>query len=157
MLGRVELKGDPDGAVALQKQFKLSSLGKPTIAKPPAIQDFDNKDLIGAEIFDDVDANRRVAENRHRAEASCWRVGIELVAGASVQALLVDIPDLRAQGDRQARMGSSRANSGQVNRPVDDKPLVSETREDAQLDVPERHTESSSVLPVSEAEVCVTC
>jgi len=55
MLARVELKGDPDGAVKLQKQFKLSSLSKPTIDPPPPIPIFDNKSLIGVEIFDDVD------------------------------------------------------------------------------------------------------
>jgi hypothetical protein len=56
MLGRVEIKGDPDGAVRLQQQFKATALGTPLIAPPPAITMFDNTDLIGAEIFDDVDA-----------------------------------------------------------------------------------------------------
>lgn len=55
LLGRVELKGDPDGAVTLQREFKLSSLGTPKIAEPPATPLFENKTLIGAEIFDDVD------------------------------------------------------------------------------------------------------
>jgi hypothetical protein len=56
LLGRIELKGDPDGAVKLQQQFKVTALGTPVIALPPAITMFDNKDLIGAKIFDDVDA-----------------------------------------------------------------------------------------------------
>jgi hypothetical protein len=56
MLARVELKDDSRRAVELQKQFALASLGTPTIAPPPAIPDFDNKELVGAEIFDDVDA-----------------------------------------------------------------------------------------------------
>jgi len=56
LLGRVEIKGDPDGAVRLQQQFKATALGTPVIAPPPALTMFDNKDLIGAEIFDDVDA-----------------------------------------------------------------------------------------------------
>lgn len=55
MLARVELKGDPEGAVKLQRQFKVRSLGKPVIQAPPAIPLFENKDLIGAEIFDNVD------------------------------------------------------------------------------------------------------
>ena len=55
MLGRVEIKGDPEGAVRLQKQFKATALGTPLIAPPPAITMFDNTELIGAEIFDDVD------------------------------------------------------------------------------------------------------
>ncbi len=56
MLARVELKDDSRRAVELQKQFTLASLGTPTIAPSPAIPDFDNKELIGAEIFGDVDA-----------------------------------------------------------------------------------------------------
>jgi hypothetical protein len=56
LLGRVEIKGDPEGAIRLQQQFKVTALGTPMIAPPPAITMFDNKDLIGAEIFDDVDA-----------------------------------------------------------------------------------------------------
>lgn len=56
MLGRVELKGDPDGAVKLQKLFKATTLGNPVIAPPPFVPRFANKELIGAEIFDDLDA-----------------------------------------------------------------------------------------------------
>ena len=55
MLARVELKGDPESAVKLQEQFKLSSSGTPKITDPPKITLFDNKDLIGVEIFDDLD------------------------------------------------------------------------------------------------------
>lgn len=55
MLARVELKGDPSGAVALQKQFRVTSLGTPDIKPIPGMADFNNKDLIGAEIFDHVD------------------------------------------------------------------------------------------------------
>jgi hypothetical protein len=56
MLGRVELKGDPDGAVALQMQFKATPLGTITSEPSPKVPDFDNKALLGAEIFDNVDA-----------------------------------------------------------------------------------------------------
>ncbi len=52
MLARVELKDDPDGAVALQQQFRLRSTGTPAIAEPPAMADFDNQDLLGVELFD---------------------------------------------------------------------------------------------------------
>jgi hypothetical protein len=55
MLARVELKGDPDGAVKLQRQFKAAPLGTPVVALPPAMPMFGNKDLIGAEIFDDAE------------------------------------------------------------------------------------------------------
>src|ERR1700761_3786403 len=56
LLGRIELKGDPDGAVKLQQQFKVTALGTPVVAPPPGLPLFDNKDLIGADIFDDVDS-----------------------------------------------------------------------------------------------------
>jgi hypothetical protein len=56
LLGRVELKGDPDGAVKLQQSFKVTSPGDIAIAAPPAMPMFDNNTLIGVEIFDDVDA-----------------------------------------------------------------------------------------------------
>ena len=56
MLGRVEIKGDPEGAVRLQQQFKATALGTPLIVPPPAIPMFDNTDLIGVKIFDDIDA-----------------------------------------------------------------------------------------------------
>ena len=44
MLGRVEIKGDPEGAVRLQQQFKATALGTPLIAPPPGIVMFDNND-----------------------------------------------------------------------------------------------------------------
>jgi hypothetical protein len=56
MLGRVEIKGDPDGAVRLQKSFKVRVSGKPRIAKVAPMAEFDNKTLLGVEIFDHVSA-----------------------------------------------------------------------------------------------------
>lgn len=56
MLGRVEIKGDPEGAIELQKAFKVSVIGKPVIAEPAALPDFDNRNLLGVEIFDNADA-----------------------------------------------------------------------------------------------------
>lgn len=56
ILGRIELKGDPDGAVKLQKQFKVTAAGNPVIAPPPYVPLFGNRELMGADIFDDVDA-----------------------------------------------------------------------------------------------------
>lgn len=55
MLGRVELKGDNAGAVALQTQFKLSSLGQPKIQASAPPLDFGNKELAGVEMFDHAD------------------------------------------------------------------------------------------------------
>ena len=56
LLGRVELKGDPDGAVALQRAFKLTPIGSPKIAKPVPLPDFDNEALMDSTIFDHADA-----------------------------------------------------------------------------------------------------
>ncbi|MFC4277702.1 DUF1214 domain-containing protein [Achromobacter aloeverae] len=56
LLGRVELKGDPEGAITLQKAFQVTALGNPVIVPPPFVPAFGNKDLIGVEIFDDIDA-----------------------------------------------------------------------------------------------------
>ena len=56
LLGRVEIKDDPKGAVQLQHQFKVTALATPLISPPPSIAMFDNAGLIGVEIFDDVDA-----------------------------------------------------------------------------------------------------
>lgn len=55
LLGRVEIKGDKDQALKLQQAFKATVSGTPTIKPPPAMRMFDNKDLIGVEIFDDID------------------------------------------------------------------------------------------------------
>ncbi|MGE4190141.1 MAG: DUF1214 domain-containing protein [Thermoanaerobaculia bacterium] len=55
LLGRVELKTDPAGAMALQRQFKLTPLGKPVIRPAAPMAPFGNEKLIGVELFDHVD------------------------------------------------------------------------------------------------------
>lgn len=54
LLARVELKDDKEGAVKLQHAFKLGVIGKPEIVAPPVVPMFDNKSLLGAEIFDNA-------------------------------------------------------------------------------------------------------
>lgn len=56
MLARVELKTDSKGAVALQQQFKLKALGTPSIQPTVSIPSFDNRTLLGVEIFDHAEA-----------------------------------------------------------------------------------------------------
>lgn len=56
LLARVEIKGDPDGAIALQKQFKLTPLGDVSVSPAPNVPAFNNAKLLGAEAFDNVDA-----------------------------------------------------------------------------------------------------
>jgi hypothetical protein len=96
MLGRVEIKGDPEGAVRLQQQFKVTALGTPLIAPPPAIVMFDNADLVGAGIFDDVDARLSsaldvapyAAETQQKARAVAAYVASGTEARAAVDAQL---------------------------------------------------------------------
>lgn len=63
MLARVELKGDPDGAVELQKQFQLKSLGTPQVTPVAGIPKFDNQSLIGVELFEHTDELLRGASD----------------------------------------------------------------------------------------------
>ena len=56
MLARVELKGDREGALRLQKAFKVTASGQPVIERPVPLAMFDNKDLIGVEIFEKAGA-----------------------------------------------------------------------------------------------------
>lgn len=52
LLARVELRGDPDGAVELQHQLTLRPLGRPSIEPAAPVPTFDNQSLIGVELFD---------------------------------------------------------------------------------------------------------
>lgn len=52
MLARVEIKNDPAGAEKLQRQFNLTSFGKPKFSPASPIPVFDNTSLIGVEMFD---------------------------------------------------------------------------------------------------------
>lgn len=51
MLARVERKGDDEGAVKLQRAFKIIKKGEPKIEKAVEIPVFTNKDLIRVEAF----------------------------------------------------------------------------------------------------------
>lgn len=52
MLARVELQTDVEGAVALQRQFRMSTRGEPRVSAPSSLPVFDNRSLVGIEIFD---------------------------------------------------------------------------------------------------------
>jgi len=54
LLGRVQLKDDAQGAVALQQRFKLSTPGRPAIQPPATIPAIDNRTLVGVELFDNA-------------------------------------------------------------------------------------------------------
>jgi hypothetical protein len=99
MLGRVEIKDDPEGAVRLQQQFKVTALGTPLIAPPPAITMFDNVELIGADIFNNVDAQLssaldvapNAAEMQQKVRAVAAYVASDKEARAAVDAQLGSI------------------------------------------------------------------
>lgn len=96
LLGRVEFKGDRDGAVRLQHEFKLTPPPRVAIRKPPPITIFNNKELIGAEIFDGVDAKLTsaldvspvAAEMQQKARAVAAYVASSPGARAAVEAQL---------------------------------------------------------------------
>lgn len=112
MLARVELKGDPEGALALQHAFKAAPLGTPVIAPPPDLPMFDNKDLIGAEVFDaaetliasalDVAPNAAQMQQKVRAVAAYVASGDDARAGVEAQLGTV-IPPSRSMPSPGAR------------------------------------------------------
>ncbi|PZQ46887.1 MAG: DUF1254 domain-containing protein [Rhodovulum sulfidophilum] len=98
LLGRVEIEGDPKGAVALQHRFTLRSTGTPEIADPPALPDFDNAALMDAGIFDHteviiagaLDVSPVAAQVQQAARAVAAPVASSDAARAGVDALLRD-------------------------------------------------------------------
>lgn len=106
MLARVELKDDPDGAMALQRQFRLSVIGKPRISPPPALKDFSNADLAGVDIFDNVnaliasaaDVSPKAAEQQQAARDVATRVQTDASTRAAVASQLqqIVVPEFKA-------------------------------------------------------------
>jgi hypothetical protein len=96
MLGRIELKLDPEGAVALQKQVTLASLGTPKIPPAVSVPFFDNKDLIGVELFDFADAILASAP-----DVSPFAAQLQVLVRAV--ALQAQNPDLRPALDKLLR------------------------------------------------------
>jgi hypothetical protein len=98
MLGRVELKADPEGAVKLQRAFTVTPLGTPVVKPPPFVPAFTNKELIGAAIFDDVEARLAsaldvspvAASMRQKVRAVAAYVASGAEARATVDKLLRD-------------------------------------------------------------------
>jgi hypothetical protein len=54
VLARIELGDDPDEALRIQRQFKLTPTGDPKIEAPPQVPLFTNSELLGAEAFDNA-------------------------------------------------------------------------------------------------------
>ena len=93
MLARVEIQDDPDGAVALQRQIKVTPLGKPEIAPAIDVPLFKNDALIGVEIFDQA----------HEILASApdiSPVAAQMQAKVRVIAKMAKVPERRVELDQ---------------------------------------------------------
>ncbi|HTV22018.1 MAG TPA: DUF1214 domain-containing protein [Polyangiaceae bacterium] len=105
LLARIELQRDPEGALALQRRFRLSGGAAAPVA-PPALPDFDNATLIGAALFDAatallasaLDVSPGAAELQQKVRAVADHVASGAAARQSVDELLVKrvIPGVRA-------------------------------------------------------------
>ncbi len=96
MLGRVEIKDDKEGAVGLQKQFKITPMGRPEIEPAVAIAEIDNKELVGVELFDSAGALLASAHDVSPA-------GPEMQAKVREVAKMAEDPQQRQVLDRMIR------------------------------------------------------
>lgn len=96
MLARIELQNDREGAVALQRQIKVTPMGEP--AFPPAVEipDFDHARLIGVELFD-------VAEDLLKSAPDVSPIAIQLQAQVRAVAVAVRDPAQRAAIEKTLR------------------------------------------------------
>lgn len=97
LLARIELRGDPDGAVELQRAFALDASDEVRVAAPPPVPDFDNEALLGAEIFELADVVLASALDVS-PDAARWQL-----AARTIGKLIAGRPDRRAQLDAELR------------------------------------------------------
>ncbi len=96
MLARVELQNDRDGAVALQRQIRVTPLGKPQFPPGVKIPMFDNAQLIGVELFD-------ATEDLLKSAPDVSPIAAQLQAQVRAVALAVKDPTRRAAIDKTLR------------------------------------------------------
>lgn len=96
MLARVELQNDRDGAVALQRQIRVTPLGEPEF--PPAVEipAFDHAQLVGVELFD-------AAEELLKSAPDVSPIAAQLQAQVRAVALAAKDPAQRAAIDTLIR------------------------------------------------------
>ena len=97
LIGRVEFKDDRESAFQLQRQFRLTTIGRPVIKPPPAIPMFDNRHLAGVAIFDNVNAKLASAHDTSPVAAEMQQ------KIRSVAAYLATDKQARAAIDRSLR------------------------------------------------------
>ena len=96
MLARVELQRDREGAVALQRQIKVTPLGKPKFPPAVKIPAFDHAQLVGVELFD-------VAEDLLKSAPDVSPIAAQLQAKVRAVALAAKDSAQRAAIDRTLR------------------------------------------------------
>ena len=96
MLARVELQNDRDGAVALQRQIRITALGEPKF--PPAVKmpTFDHARLVGVELFD-------ATEDLLKSAPDVSPIAAQLQAQVRAVALAAKDPAQRASIDKTLR------------------------------------------------------
>ena len=96
MLARVELRTDSEGAVALQRQFTLKPLGEPEIQPAVPMPAFGNKELLGVDLFDNVETALTSAQD-------ISPVAARMQAQVRDVARLAQAPQQRAALDKMIR------------------------------------------------------
>jgi hypothetical protein len=96
MLARVELQNDRDGAVALQRQIRITAMGEPKFPPAVKIPTFDHARLIGVELFD-------VTEDLLKSAPDVSPIAAQLQAQVRAVALAAKDPLQRAAIDKTLR------------------------------------------------------
>ena len=116
----LQVKGDPETAQALQKQFALTTRKQPDIVRSSLAARLESRDLLGVEVFDDVEAtlssavdvSQDAAEMQNKVRAIAAWVAGDPTARAAVDA------HVRGQTDRLPGHGAhpvaSRNESGEA-------------------------------------------
>lgn len=96
MLARVELQNDRDGAVALQRQIRITPLGEPKFPPAVKIPEFDHAQLVGVELFD-------ATEDLLKSAPDVSPIAAQLQAQVRAVALAAEDPAQRAAIDKTLR------------------------------------------------------
>lgn len=96
MLARVELQNDRDGAVALQRQIRITPLGEPKFPPAVKIPEFDHAQLVGVELFD-------ATEDLLKSAPDVSPIAAQLQAQVRAVALATKDPAQRAAIDKTLR------------------------------------------------------
>ncbi|MBI1285650.1 MAG: DUF1214 domain-containing protein [Thiobacillus sp.] len=96
MLARVELQNDREGAVALQRQIRVTPLGQPKFPPAVKIPEFDHAQLVGVGLFD-------ATEDLLKSAPDVSPIAAQLQAQVRAVALAAQDPAQRAAIDQTLR------------------------------------------------------